>query len=79
MKRPEIDTRVYEFVQNYKGTVTHPETDTRVYKYRGIVEKPTVDTRVYKYRGTVTKPASTNTRQTNYYQYNMTLEYEAWQ
>lgn len=79
VKRPEIDTRVYEFVQNYKGTVTHPETDTRVYKYRGIVEKPTVDTRVYKYRGTVTKPASTNTRQTNYYQYNMTLEYEAWQ
>lgn len=44
------------YTQQYKGTVTKPASDTRVYRYRGDVTKPETDTRVYKYRGTVTKP-----------------------
>lgn len=43
------DTRVYK----YRGYVTKPEEDTRMYEYRqfykGIVTKPEEDTRVYKY------------------------------
>ncbi|HHT98009.1 MAG TPA: hypothetical protein GXZ90_08980 [Clostridiales bacterium] len=45
-------------VYRYQGNVTHPGTDTRVYKYQGNVTHPGTDTRVYKYKGTVNKPAS---------------------
>ncbi len=80
VKSPESDTRVYEYVQKYMGIVTRPEMDTRIYKYQGIVERPLLDTRVFKYKGYVTKPASPNSGETkNFYQYNMVLEYEAWQ
>lgn len=77
VKRPEIDTRKYSYVQEYRGTATKEGFDTRVYKYRGFVEKPEVDTRVFKYRGYVTKPA-TEGIENKYYQYLLNIQYEAW-
>lgn len=74
------DTRVWEVFQTYSGTVHRPEIDEREYKYQGIVVKPEVDTRVYKYRGYVTRPAIPNSgAMKNYYQYTLTVKYEAWE
>ena len=70
--------RVFEATLNYEayvgvytGTITRPESDTRVYRYQGNVTKPAVDTRVWEYTqnysGIVTKPAvDTRTWQQNY-------------
>lgn len=74
------DTRVWEVLQTYSGTVHRPEMDLREYKYQGFVIKPEVDTRVYGYRGYVTKPATPNSgAMKNYYQYTLTVEYEVWE
>ncbi|MEY2373382.1 hypothetical protein [Lysinibacillus capsici] len=47
-------------VIKFKGTVTKPGIDTRVYAYKGTVTKPATDTRIYEYvqdyTGTVTRP-----------------------
>ncbi|SCY85011.1 hypothetical protein [Lysinibacillus fusiformis] len=56
-----------EDVVKYRGTVSKPGIDTRVYAYKGNVTKPAVDTRVCTYKGTVTKPA-TDTRIYEYVQ-----------
>lgn len=80
VRRPESDTRKYEYIQSYKGDVTKPESDTREYAYHGNVSKPAEDTREYLYRGEVVKQATSNTGETKpYYQYEITIEYEAWQ
>ncbi|MED4701699.1 hypothetical protein P9436_21925 [Lysinibacillus capsici] len=50
----------YILVDKYKGMVTKPAVDTRVYAYKGTVTKPATDTRIYEYvqnyTGTVTRP-----------------------
>ncbi|QTB28872.1 hypothetical protein [Lysinibacillus sphaericus] len=47
-------------INKYRGTVTKPGIDTRVYAYRGTVTKPATDTRIYEYvqnySGSVTRP-----------------------
>ncbi len=47
-------------ITKYRGTVTKPGIDTRVYAYRGTVTKPATDTRIYEYvqnySGSVTRP-----------------------
>ena len=47
-------------INKYRGTVTKPGIDTRVYAYKGTVTKPATDTRIYEYvqdyTGTVTRP-----------------------
>ncbi|MFP3390456.1 Ig-like domain-containing protein [Brevibacillus sp. SIMBA_040] len=60
---PTLNQRyIYEVTEptyQYTGSVTRPESDTRVYRYEGYVTKPAVDTRTYD----------------NYYQYTVTVDY----
>lgn len=60
-----VDGHLYEAI--FEGVVTRP--DTQLFKYRGYVTKPAVDTRIFEFRqtyaGTVTKPE----KDTRVYQY----------
>ena len=64
-----------KWFHEYRGVVTRPASDTRVYRYEGNVTRPASDTRVYRYEGTVYKPESDTRTYTSYYQYNVTFDY----
>lgn len=65
-----------EYFRSDTGTVKVPATDTRIFRYQGTVTRPEKDTRVYRYEGTVTKPAVDTRTYDDYYQYNVTFDYE---
>lgn len=59
----------------YRGYVTKPMEDTRIFNYSGKVARPETDTRKYSYAGTVSAVLSNNQETTKGYEYVINVKY----